>query len=113
MALTKCAQRWEFTHVRDAARGFISLLETPTAHGVFNVAAGRAVCLRNVVMTLRELMAADVSPVFGALAYRPDQVMHLEAKIDRIREATGWSPQTSLADGLAETVIWFRKRHAA
>jgi nucleoside-diphosphate-sugar epimerase len=50
---------------------------------------------------------------FGELAYGPDQVMHMEANIDRLRQATGWEPETDLATGLRRTVDWFRRAYAA
>jgi len=39
--------------------------------------------------------------------------MHMQAKIDRLRQATGWEPETDLATGLRLTVDWFRGAQAA
>jgi nucleoside-diphosphate-sugar epimerase len=40
--------------------------------------------------------------MFGAVPYRPDQVMWLEADISRLQADTGWSPMVSLEAGLDE-----------
>jgi UDP-glucose 4-epimerase len=112
-ALTPCEQLWEFTHVRDAARGFVALMETPGAAGLFNVASGQATPLREAVLMLRDLVAPQIEPQFGRVPYRPDQVMRLEARIDRIRAATGWVPRIGLRDGFAETVAAFARERAA
>jgi UDP-glucose 4-epimerase len=40
------------------------------------------------------------------VAYRPDQVMHLEADISRLHSATGWQPITELDDGIRATVAF-------
>ena len=45
---------------------------------------------------------------FGEIAYRPDQVMHLEANIERLKRATGWAPRVPLERGLEQTVAWCR-----
>jgi nucleoside-diphosphate-sugar epimerase len=111
--LTGCEQHWEFTHVRDAARAFVRLLETPQATGVYNVASGAPRPLRDVVLALRDLVAPKIEPRFGGVPYRPDQVMRLEGRIDRIRAATGWRPEVSLESGIAETVAAFATRDAA
>ncbi|MCC3245815.1 NAD(P)-dependent oxidoreductase [Methylocystis sp. WRRC1] len=111
--LTRCEQIWEFTHVRDAAQGFVALLETPQAHGVFNVASGAPAPLRDAVLLLRDMIDRNARPNFGAIPYRPDQVMHLEAKIDRIRAVTGWSPRIGLMEGFEETVAAFRRERMA
>jgi UDP-glucose 4-epimerase len=113
LPLTKCEQMWEFTHVRDAARGFVALLETPKASGVFNVASGAPTRLRDAVLMLRDLVAPDVEPQFGAAPYRPDQVMRLEARIERIRAVTDWAPEIGLADGFAETAAAFAQQRKA
>jgi nucleoside-diphosphate-sugar epimerase len=42
--------------------------------------------------------------------FRPDQVMHLEADIGRLRAATGWSPEIDLNEGLRRTIAWFREK---
>jgi nucleoside-diphosphate-sugar epimerase len=44
---------------------------------------------------------------FGEVAYRPDQVMHLQAETGRLRAATGWVPGRSLEEALRETVRWY------
>lgn len=45
-------------------------------------------------------------PAYGTIPYRPDQVMHLQADITKLRAATGWAPELSLAEGLREIVAW-------
>ncbi|PWB80317.1 MAG: NAD(P)-dependent oxidoreductase [Methylocystaceae bacterium] len=110
--LTSCEQIWEFTHVADAAAAIVALLESPAANGVFNIGSGEALRLRDAVLLLRDLAAPQIEPLFGRIAYRPDQVMRLQADISRIRDATGWRPNISLERGLEETIAWFRARAA-
>jgi nucleoside-diphosphate-sugar epimerase len=113
-ALTACEQMWEFTHVRDAAQAVVAILDSNEARGVFNIASGETIRLRDAVSMLRDLVAPGVEPLFGKIPYRPDQVMHLEARIDRIRALAGWTPRIGLAEGFAETVAAFaRAREAA
>lgn len=112
-ALTRCEQMWEFTHVRDAARAIVALLESPGAAGVFNVASGTTIPLREAVLMLRDLAAPEIEPEFGRIPYRPDQVMRLEARIERMRAMTGWAPGIGLRDGFAETVAAFARERRA
>lgn len=111
--LTRCEQVWEYLHVDDAADAFVALVETPDATGLFNVGSGAPSPLRDIVLTLRDLAAPDVEPQFGALPYRPDQVMHLEADITRISQATGWRPRIAFKQGLAQTLAAFAQERAA
>jgi nucleoside-diphosphate-sugar epimerase len=61
---------------------------------------------------LRDAAAPGAPLGFGEVPYRPDQVMHLEADIRKIGEATGWKPEVPLQAGLAETVAWYRAEEA-
>lgn len=99
--LTPCEQRWEFLHVSDAANAVIAIANVG-ANGIFNLGNGEAHSLRDVILELRDHIDPAVTPNFGAVAYRPDQVMHLEAVITRLRRATGWMPKISLDLGLEE-----------
>ncbi len=103
--LTGCEQIWEFTHVGDAAAALLALLDSD-ASGAFNIGSGEPLPLRDAVVMLRDLVAPGIEPGFGRTAYRPDQIMHLEADISHIRQVTGWRPIVPLAQGFAETVDW-------
>ncbi|MGV3710340.1 MAG: NAD-dependent epimerase/dehydratase family protein [Gemmatimonas sp.] len=98
---TPCEQRWEFLHVQDAASAVVAVGETG-AVGTFNLGSGDARPLRATLLALRDRIDPAVHPNFGAVPYRPDQVMYLEADISRLKAATGWSPRIPLETGLDE-----------
>jgi UDP-glucose 4-epimerase len=105
--VTACEQMWEFLHVADAARAIASLVRCDSASGLYNVGSGSPVRLREVILALRDLVAPGISPMFGALPYRSDQIMHLQADITRLTATTNWRPQVPLEEGLAETAAIF------
>lgn len=100
-ALTACEQRWEFLHVGDAASAIIAVAAAQ-ATGTYNLGTGDARVLRDVILALRDRIDGSIAPSFGAVPYRPDQVMWLEADIGRLQGATGWSPAVTLDAGLDE-----------
>lgn len=105
--LTSCEQLWDFVHIDDAAAATARVVETATADGIFNLGGGAAPPLRQTITTLRDLINPRAELGFGDVPYRPDQVMHLEADISRLKEKTGWQPKIDLPTGLRETVAWF------
>ena len=105
-------QYWDWLHVDDVARGVLAAATTPVAQGVFNLGSGEAVQVRHAVETIRDLAAPGMELVFGEIPFRPDQVMHMQANIDRLKAATGWAPQVPFAQGIAGTVDWYRERMA-
>ncbi len=107
-ALTACEQLWDFLYGPDAAEAICAVALQPRASGVFNLGSGRAEPLRKIVETLRDAIDPKLPLGIGEVPYRPDQVMHLEADVRRLEEATGWTPATSLEEGLSRTVAWHR-----
>lgn len=107
-SLTACEQLWDYLYVADAAEAVARVARCEEAQGVFNLGSGRAVPLRSIVETVRDLVAPEMPLGFGEVPYRPDQVMHLEADVSRLHRLTGWNARTVLAEGMQRTVEWFR-----
>ncbi|MEI6970262.1 MAG: NAD(P)-dependent oxidoreductase [bacterium] len=105
--VTPCEQLWDYLNVADAARAATAVLKS-AAPGVFNLGSGTTVPLRHVVEEIRHIVGAAVGAEYGAIAYGPDQVMHLQADITRLQQAVGWAPSIPLPDGLQECVSLIR-----
>ena len=105
-------QFWDWLYIDDVARGLLAAAVTPTAQGVFNLGSGEAVQVRAAIETIRDLAAPAMELVFGEIPFRPDQVMHMQANIARLKAGTGWSPQVPFAAGIARTVAWYREHRA-
>ena len=106
-SLTRAEQVWDYIHVDDVAAALIATLDA-NACGVFNLGSGLARPLRNIMSTLRDAIDPSLPLGFGELAYRPDQVMHLEADITALTSVTAWRPKIALEDGLASTIAQHR-----
>ena len=106
-ALTNGDQLWDYLYVTDAVNALCRIAETE-ATGLFNLASGKVIEVRKLIEGIRDLIEPKLALGFGEIAYRPDQVMRLEADISKLRAATGWQPETSLEDGIRRTIEWFR-----
>ena len=62
--------------------------------------------LIDYVEAIRAELNFTLLPDYGAVLYRPDQVMHLEADVSKLSSLTGWCPQVNLHDGIRETVAF-------
>jgi nucleoside-diphosphate-sugar epimerase len=110
--VTKCEQLWDYLFVADAARAITSVADGNIS-GVFNLGSGDAPSLKSILEIIRAETGAAVSPAYGAVPYRSDQVMHLQADISKLTAATGWKPQVSLEVGLRDTVAHEKKIFAS
>lgn len=107
--LTKCEQSWDYLYVADAARAIAAAANGATS-GVFNLGSGSSRPLRDYIEAIRSELNSPVDPIYGAVPYRSDQVMHLEADVCSLQAATGWTPQVTLAEGVKALVAFERTR---
>jgi len=110
-SLTQATQKWDYLFVEDAAQAIIHAASNPTVHGIYNLGAGKAVKLRQVIEIIRDSIDAKLELGFGEIPYGPNASMHLEADVSKLH-ATGWSPKYSLQNGILATIEWFRKEMA-
>jgi len=107
-AVTKAEQLWDYLYIEDAADAVVRVARHAEATGIFNLGSGQAQRLRDIIEQIRDMIDPNLAVGFGEVPYRPDQVMHLEANIDRLSQLTGWQPVTPLEEGLRRTIDWYR-----
>lgn len=107
--------RRDFTYVDDIVEGVVRVLGLPphAADGapaaIYNIGNQDAVVLTDFIATLARLLGRE--PVCELLPMQPGDVPATYASIDRLHAATGFAPRTSLADGLARFVDWYRTHY--
>ena len=112
-SLTEGRQRMDYLYATDAADAIRAVLECPAAAGIFNLGSGSAVPVRDIATRIRDLIAPKTALGFGEIPQRAGAQMLMQADISKLTSATGWKPKTSLNDGLAATVDWFRTNQTA
>jgi dTDP-glucose 4,6-dehydratase len=98
----------EWLHVDDHCRAVQAVLSHGRAGEVYNVGGGTEVTNREMTERLLELCGADWSLVQRA----PDRLGHdLRYALDdaKARTELGYAPRRDFAEGLAETVRWYRE----
>ncbi len=109
-SLTLGEQAWDYLYIEDAADAIYRAAMSEEARGVFNLGSGETESIRRVMERIRDLIDPTLPLGFGEIPYPEDQLMRLETSIDRLRDATGWTPQVSLDEGLRRTVDWYRSQ---
>lgn len=112
--LTKGEQKRDFIYITDVVSAFLTVLRAARSWGRgfyrFEVGSNHAVRVRALVELVKELTGNHVTELrFGALPYRPNEVMEARADTQAL-EQLGWRCHTELRTGLQLTIEEERKR---
>jgi nucleoside-diphosphate-sugar epimerase len=109
LAMTQGRQTREFNFVGDLVDGFVRAATVPEVEGkVFNIGGGEEVAMRDLAQMILGLMGNPITAEIGALPDRPTEIWHMRSDSTKARDALGYRPQRSLAEGLEETIAWYR-----
>lgn len=109
LKMTQGRQTREFNYVEDLVDGFIRAGTVPGIEGeLFNLGCGEEVAIRDLALTILDLMDNPIEAQIGALPDRPTEIWRMFSDSTRARERLGYEPQHSLREGLAKTIAWYR-----
>jgi len=94
----------DFLHVADVGDAFAALVDSDV-NGPVNVASGEGRSVREVVEAAAGAVGRPELVRFGAPV---DEEPLVVADVTRLRDEVGWTPARTLAQGLTETVEWWR-----
>lgn len=112
--LTRPETARDWVHVDDVCEAYVrAATESAVPAGaVYNIGSGVQTPLRDVVEVARSVLGIADTPHWGAMT---DRIWDTSVWVADPRAASaglGWQARTSLADGFARTVDWFRARPA-
>ncbi len=105
----------DFTYIDDVVNGVLKVLLYPPAEAatppyrVFNLGHNRPVEVRHFLSLLEKLLGQ--SALIDLCPAQPGDMPTTCASIDRIRAAVGFTPKTTLEEGLLQFVTWYRDYH--
>jgi nucleoside-diphosphate-sugar epimerase len=100
-------QTRDFTYVANVVDGVLRACTAPDASGeVINVATGGRVSLNHLFRTIRDVLGANVEPVYGPP--RAGDVRDSQADISKARRILAYEPSLSFEQGLEKTIAWYR-----
>lgn len=107
----------DYLYVSDAAAAYLAIesavKEGPGRGKAFNAGTGRPTPVRDLL----ELIVAEaarggtrpVDPEYLGDGVPAGEIDRQFVDATRLRQLTGWQPEVGLAEGIAETVEWYRK----
>jgi UDP-glucuronate 4-epimerase len=100
----------DYTYVDDVLNGMMAAIHTPFPYEIINLGESRTVTLNELLSLLEDALGRK-----AALKRMPDQtgdVPRTCAEISKARRLLGYEPTTSIEEGIAQFVRWFRESRA-
>jgi nucleoside-diphosphate-sugar epimerase len=102
----------DWVYVDDVAYGLARMALAPDIAGrTVDLGSGVLISTAELVEKVCGLMEGSVRPRFGTIPDRPMEPTRI-ARTDETFRLLGWSPQTSLEEGLRRTIHWYREEIA-
>lgn len=100
----------DFIFVEDVVEAYMKAMSKPITPGeIFNVARGQQCRIEEVVKAIIKFSGKNVHPEWKTMPNPRVEPAKWQADITKTKQVLGWSPATSVMDGLAKTVEWFQK----
>jgi nucleoside-diphosphate-sugar epimerase len=101
----------EFLYVKDCVEALTRIAELEKPVDMINVGSEAGVSIRELAELIQR-----ISGFTGALVWdptKPEGAPHKVVSTARARRLLGWTPQTSLEEGLRRTIAWYREQVGA
>lgn len=102
----------DFTFVDDIVDGIVRVVEAGNLplYDIFNIGNHRSEKLLDVIKTLADALGA--TPKMDMLPMQPGDVYATYASIDKLSRAVGYSPKTTIKEGIPVFARWYREYHS-
>ena len=101
----------DFSDVRDVVRAYVAAAGLDG--GVYNVASGRAVSVRELIELVRAAARIPVRHEVDPARVRAHDVAEVRGSAQRLRAATGWTPEIPLERTVADALEAWREELGA
>jgi len=101
-------QSRDFTFVENVVHANLLGAEAPETHGeVVNIGCGDSIDLNRMVAVFNDILGTRLTPVYQPP--RAGDVQHSLADITAANRVIGYEPRVRFAEGLRQTVAWYRQ----
>lgn len=93
----------DYIHINDTTQAILALLdEKDLVSGAYNIGSGTGISVKDIITALSQ--TTGLHPQVDYTPARGFDVKRIVLDTDKITQATGWSPETGLVDGVAQ--LW-------
>lgn len=96
----------DFVYVKDLVRANVMVLDKPL-NDVVNLSTAKETSVNELFASIKETLGVKLEPVYGRKTIEQKRSC---LDFSKAKKLLGWSPKYSLAEGLKETLAWYRSK---
>ena len=110
--LTGCEQKYGYLHIADFTKAIEKVvINTSNASGIYNLSSHFSVKLRSIVELIIKQTKTTGNFNFGALPYRPNQVMHMEGNSNKFYTTFDFSVTNNLEKNIIKLINYYQSKY--
>lgn len=105
----------DFTFVKDTVKGFLEIYKSDKLFGqATNIGMGEEISILDLINLIADMMGVKLDIITEKQRVRPvnSEVERLFCDHSKLCSQTGWQPEYTLKEGLAETIEWISANQA-
>jgi UDP-glucose 4-epimerase len=99
----------DYIYIKDAIDATLAVLQSNPKETLFNIGSGEGFSINQVVDTISEVTGKDIHPVYTESP--KNSISKVVLDISKVSKVTGWTPKTSLKDGVIKTWDWINSEY--
>lgn len=99
----------DFTYIDDIVEGTIAALERPSLYEIFNLGNSNAIELLDFIGIIEDELGLEAQK--NMMPLQPGDVLETSADIQKSKEMLGFSPKTSIREGIVKFLAWYRDHY--
>ncbi len=101
----------DFNYVKDTANGFLEISKSEKTIGEeINIATSKEISIKDLASEIIRQINKDATIICDEERLRPEksEVNRLLGSNEKIKKLTNWEPKFTFAEGIKETIDWFK-----
>lgn len=107
-SFTPAENIWDFLESRDAGRALWMIGKKASGNKIYCLGSGEGRPLRDYIKVIGESVNREAALGIGEIPYPAGRRRNICADIAELMEDTGWKPQISFAEGIADMIAYKR-----
>ena len=110
--LTACEQRYGYLHITDFTKAIEQVvINSSNTSGIYNLSSHFSIQLKSIVELIIKETKTSGHFNFGALPYRPNQVMQMEGNSNKFYDTFNFSVTNNLEENISKLIKYYQSKY--